>query len=155
MEKIFKVTSDSGIHARPATLLVNTASKFGSDINLEYNGKNVNLKSIMGVMSLGIQQNAEIKITANGDDAGSSTSSYRRNYEKRRIRRIMTLNIQGIAASSGIAIAKAFRLENPEFNIEKKSITNEAAEIARLEAALEKAKTELEAIKDHAFAGRC
>ena len=64
----------------------------------------------------------------------------------------MTLNIQGIAASSGIAIAKAFRLENPEFNIEKKSITNEAAEIARLEAALEKAKTELEAIKDHAFA---
>ena len=31
----------------------------------------------------------------------------------------MTLNIQGIAASSGIAIAKAFRLENPEFNIEK------------------------------------
>ena len=37
----------------------------------------------------------------------------------------MTLNIQGIAASSGIAIAKAFRLENPEFNIEKKSITNE------------------------------
>ena len=58
----------------------------------------------------------------------------------------MTLNIQGIAASSGIAIAKAFRLENPEFNIEKKSITNEAAEIARLDAALEKAKTELEAI---------
>ena len=34
----------------------------------------------------------------------------------------MTLNIQGIAASSGIAIAKAFRLENPEFNIEKKSL---------------------------------
>lgn len=34
----------------------------------------------------------------------------------------------------------------------KKSITNEAAEIARLDAALEKAKTELEAIKDHAFA---
>ncbi|QWG46403.1 phosphoenolpyruvate--protein phosphotransferase [Bacillus mycoides] len=64
----------------------------------------------------------------------------------------MTLNIQGIAASSGIAIAKAFRLENPEFNIEKKSITDEAAEIARLDAALEKAKSELEAIKDHAFA---
>ena len=52
----------------------------------------------------------------------------------------MTLNIQGIGASSGIAIAKAFRLENPEFNIEKKSITNEVAEIARLDAALEKAK---------------
>ncbi|MGR5860878.1 phosphocarrier protein HPr [Bacillus pacificus] len=73
--KIFKVTSDSGIHARPATLLVNTASKFGSDINLEYNGKNVNLKSIMGVMSLGIQQGAEIKITANGDDAAQALAA--------------------------------------------------------------------------------
>ena len=63
----------------------------------------------------------------------------------------MTLNIKGIAASSGIAIAKAFRLENPEFNIEKKTISDEAAEIVRLEAALEKSKSELEAIKNHAF----
>jgi len=68
MEKIFKVTSDSGIHARPATLLVNTASKFGSDINLEYNGKNVNLKSIMGVMSLGVGQGSDVTITVDGAD---------------------------------------------------------------------------------------
>jgi len=69
MEKTFKVTAESGIHARPATLLVNVAGKFNSDINLEYNGKTVNLKSIMGVMSLGIQQGTEIKISANGEDA--------------------------------------------------------------------------------------
>jgi phosphocarrier protein HPr len=36
------------------TFLVQTASKFDSDIQLEYNGKKVNLKSIMGVMSLGV-----------------------------------------------------------------------------------------------------
>lgn len=75
MERIFKVTSDSGIHARPATLLVNTAGKFNSDINLEYTGKTVNLKSIMGVMSLGIQQGAEIKITINGDDAAQALAA--------------------------------------------------------------------------------
>ncbi|MBO9129848.1 phosphocarrier protein HPr [Bacillus sp. 165] len=75
MEKIFKVTADSGIHARPATLLVNTASKFNSDINLEYSGKTVNLKSIMGVMSLGIQQGTEIKITANGEDAAQALAA--------------------------------------------------------------------------------
>ncbi|MBP0724710.1 phosphocarrier protein HPr [Bacillus sp. RG28] len=69
MEKTFKVTAESGIHARPATLLVNVAGKFSSDINLEYNGKTVNLKSIMGVMSLGIQQGSDIKVVANGDDA--------------------------------------------------------------------------------------
>ena len=44
-QKTFTVTADSGIHARPATTLVQAASKFDSDINLEFNGKTVNLKS--------------------------------------------------------------------------------------------------------------
>lgn len=64
----FHIIAETGIHARPATLLVQAASKFGSDINLEYNGKSVNLKSIMGVMSLGVGQNADVTITAEGDD---------------------------------------------------------------------------------------
>ncbi|MCP1450654.1 phosphoenolpyruvate--protein phosphotransferase [Priestia megaterium] len=62
----------------------------------------------------------------------------------------MTKEIQGIAASSGIAIAKAFRLENPELTVEKKSVTEVEAEVARLEAALEKSKSELEIIREHA-----
>ncbi|WML51842.1 phosphocarrier protein HPr [Neobacillus sp. PS3-12] len=74
-EKQFKVISDTGIHARPATLLVQTASRFNSDINLEYKGKKVNLKSIMGVMSLGIGQGAEIKISAEGSDADDAIAS--------------------------------------------------------------------------------
>lgn len=65
----FHVVAETGIHARPATLLVQAASKFNSDINLEYNGKSVNLKSIMGVMSLGVGQGADVTITADGDDA--------------------------------------------------------------------------------------
>jgi len=68
VEKTYTVVDSTGIHARPATLLVQTASKFSSDISLEYKGKKVNLKSIMGVMSLGIGQGAEIKITAEGSD---------------------------------------------------------------------------------------
>ncbi|MFC4320404.1 phosphocarrier protein HPr [Litchfieldia salsa] len=68
-EKTFKVTSESGIHARPATALVQAAGKFNSDINLEFNGRSVNLKSIMGVMSLGIGQGAEIKVIVEGADA--------------------------------------------------------------------------------------
>ncbi|MFP3124361.1 phosphoenolpyruvate--protein phosphotransferase [Ectobacillus funiculus] len=63
----------------------------------------------------------------------------------------MALHIQGIAASNGIAIAKAFRLENPDFTIEKKSVADAAAEVARLEAALETSKGELSAIKDRAL----
>ena len=65
----FHIIAETGIHARPATLLVQAASKFNSDINLEYNGKSVNLKSIMGVLSLGVGQGADVTITADGDDA--------------------------------------------------------------------------------------
>jgi len=64
----FNITAETGIHARPATLLVQSASKFNSDINLEYKGKSVNLKSIMGVMSLGVGKGAEVSITADGAD---------------------------------------------------------------------------------------
>lgn len=67
-QKQFKVIADTGIHARPATLLVQAASKFDSEIHLEYKEKKVNLKSIMGVMSLGIGQGADITISAEGSD---------------------------------------------------------------------------------------
>lgn len=67
-KKEFHIIAETGIHARPATLLVQAASKFGSDINLEYNGKSVNLKSIMGVMLLGVGQGADVTISAEGDD---------------------------------------------------------------------------------------
>ncbi|MCM3785635.1 phosphoenolpyruvate--protein phosphotransferase [Neobacillus mesonae] len=56
-------------------------------------------------------------------------------------------NISGIAASAGIAIARAFILEHPDYSVEKRSITDVDAEIAKLEAALEKSEAELQAIK--------
>ncbi|AST00128.1 phosphoenolpyruvate-protein phosphotransferase [Geobacillus sp. A8] len=59
--------------------------------------------------------------------------------------------IHGIAASSGIAIAKAYRLETPHLAAEKRTVADVEAEIARLEAAVAKAKEELEAIKQHAL----
>ncbi|NSL52411.1 phosphocarrier protein HPr [Calidifontibacillus erzurumensis] len=66
--KNFTITSDSGLHARPSTALVSAVMPFKSDIMLEYKGKQVNLKSIMGVMSLGVPKGATVTITANGDD---------------------------------------------------------------------------------------
>lgn len=75
MEKHFKITADTGIHARPATLLVQNASKFNAEISLEYKGKKVNLKSIMGVMSLGVGKDAEIKISAEGSDEEAALNS--------------------------------------------------------------------------------
>ncbi|CAH0312879.1 phosphocarrier protein HPr [Bacillus sp. ISL-4] len=75
VEKIYSIISDSGIHARPATLLVNMVKPFSSDVILEYKGKQVDLKSILGVMSLGIPQGETIKIIAQGDDAEEALSN--------------------------------------------------------------------------------
>lgn len=67
-ERTVKITDSTGVHARPATTLVNKAGNYASDVTVEYNGKSVNLKSIMGVMSLGIPKDAEITIIAEGAD---------------------------------------------------------------------------------------
>lgn len=64
----FTITADTGVHARPATLLVNKAGQYQSEIEINYNEKKVNLKSIMGVMSLGIPKGAQIEVTATGND---------------------------------------------------------------------------------------
>jgi phosphocarrier protein HPr len=82
VEKQFKVTAETGIHARPATLLVQTASKFDSEIYLEFKDKKVNLKSIMGVMSLGVGQGADIKISAEGSDEVEAVNSLEETLKK-------------------------------------------------------------------------
>jgi len=62
------VKNSTGLHARPATLLVKKASSFKSEISLEYNGKNANVKSLIGVLSLGVTKDAKVSVTATGDD---------------------------------------------------------------------------------------
>ncbi|WP_099974397.1 MULTISPECIES: phosphocarrier protein HPr [Lactobacillaceae] len=74
-KKEYHVIAETGIHARPATMLVQAASKFSSDVNIEFDGKSVNLKSIMGVMSLGVGQGADITITAEGDDEADAIAA--------------------------------------------------------------------------------
>lgn len=58
------VKSSTGLHARPATLLVKKASSFKSDITIEHNGKKANVKSLIGVLSLGVSKNSKITISA-------------------------------------------------------------------------------------------
>ena len=65
---VFTVTDPIGLHARPATYLVNTSTKFDSKINIVYEGKPMDLKSIMGVMALSIPSKATVEIIAEGED---------------------------------------------------------------------------------------
>jgi len=75
VEKNFTVIEKSGIHARPATILVQAATKFKSDVNLVFKGKSVNLKSIIGVMALGIPNGSEITIVTSGPDENEALAT--------------------------------------------------------------------------------
>ncbi|MBZ9687882.1 HPr family phosphocarrier protein [Clostridium estertheticum] len=62
------VSNPKGLHARPATLLVRKAASFKSDIGLEYMGKKANIKSLIGILSLGVGPNNLVNVIANGAD---------------------------------------------------------------------------------------
>jgi phosphotransferase system HPr (HPr) family protein len=65
---IVTITVDIGLHARPAALFVQTAKKLQSDIHVKHGEKEANAKSIMQVLTLGVKQNGELEITADGPD---------------------------------------------------------------------------------------
>ncbi|WP_088069759.1 HPr family phosphocarrier protein [Gottfriedia luciferensis] len=68
VEKKGRVLLETGIQARPAAQFVQVATRFRSEVLLEYKGRQVNVKSIMGVMSLAVPYGEEITITVTGDD---------------------------------------------------------------------------------------
>lgn len=68
MKQKFIIISEYGLHARPATRLVNQSMSYQSEVSLTAFNRTVNLKSIMGVMSLGIYNGEIVEITAEGPD---------------------------------------------------------------------------------------
>ncbi len=68
IEYRYKIVYPNGLHARPATMLVSKANSYASEMVIECDDRRVNLKSIMGVLSLGIPHNKPFKITFSGVD---------------------------------------------------------------------------------------
>lgn len=68
VEKQVEVKLKTGLQARPAALFVQEANRFSADIFLEKDGKKVNAKSIMGLMSLAVGSGVVVNIVADGDD---------------------------------------------------------------------------------------
>ena len=62
------VSNPKGLHARPATLLVRKAASFKSDIGIEFMGKKANIKSLIGILSLGVGSNNTVNVIADGID---------------------------------------------------------------------------------------
>lgn len=63
------IANTSGIDAKMAQKIVQKASDFEADMTLSYEGKEVDLKSILGIMSLAVLEGAAIDIEAKGTDA--------------------------------------------------------------------------------------
>jgi len=63
------VNHEVGLHARPASVFVQTAAKFSSEISVIHGERTANAKSILSVLTLGADKGAEITISAEGDDA--------------------------------------------------------------------------------------
>lgn len=72
MPKIMKeivVKSAQGLHARPAALFVQITSRYNSSVTIRKDNEAVNGKSIMGILTLGVQPGVTIALEIDGDDA--------------------------------------------------------------------------------------
>jgi phosphocarrier protein HPr len=68
------VQNPQGLHMRPADMLVKVAGRYSSNISIERAGQRVDCKSILGILTLGATQGAELLIQADGPDAAEAVS---------------------------------------------------------------------------------
>ncbi len=67
--EVVKVNLAADAEARPVAVLVQKASQFESKVYIQSGDKKINAKSIMGMMSLGLVQDEEVTVSAEGEDA--------------------------------------------------------------------------------------
>lgn len=68
VQKSMEVQLDNGLEARPVAVFVQVASQYESTIYVEVDDKKVNAKSIMGMMSLGLDNGETLTVVADGSD---------------------------------------------------------------------------------------
>jgi len=74
-QKEIQIKLQGGLEARPVAVLVQVASQHNSTIYIESEGKKVNAKSIMGMMSLGLDSGEVVVVTAEGEDEKTAVDS--------------------------------------------------------------------------------
>jgi phosphoenolpyruvate-protein phosphotransferase/dihydroxyacetone kinase phosphotransfer subunit len=164
------VLNPTGLHARPAALFVRTAMRFQSAItvqNVTHNRPPADAKSMMDVASRGTAWHGEhIRIVARGEDATEAIAALRQLVEggfgemeeavtEATLPPLPTLSpeptalpveeqaagqLRGIPASEGIAVAPAFHYRPLTLQVERRTVSDVAAEVARLHEALRQAR---------------
>jgi phosphoenolpyruvate-protein phosphotransferase len=154
------VRNPSGLHARPAAVLVNKARTFSADVRAELGGRSANAKSLVAVLSLGAVARAELRLVARGDDAaravaelieliqgglgedlaalaapgpGLSSASHERDDDR---------HFHGVTAAPGLSMGPAFKLDVLTVEVKERG-EDPKTELARLGQALVLIQTEL------------
>lgn len=157
------IHNPTGLHARPAKVFVNTAKQFDADIRVEYGAKKANAKSMISMLTLGVESGNEIRILVDGADEDAALDALQTavssglgedesvahkpekysNGQQQSTPVTLAANMRkGIPAAPGIAIGPIYRLHHEEIEIEE-SFQGASAEQERLHKAIERARTQL------------
>jgi len=162
------VQNPTGLHARPAKVFVNTAKQFKSDIRVHHGAKKANAKSLISMLTLGVETGASIRIVVNGvdeetaltaletavaDGLGEAEQINQTDPKPTNGQESSTAStipeqdglVRGIAAAPGIAIGPIFQLRRAEVRIEE-TFGGASAEETRLQTAIEQARGQLAAL---------
>lgn len=160
-----KVPNALGLHARPAARLVQTVGRFKASVvlrNLTTNSPAVSAASLNNVATLGARLGHELEFTATGEQAAEALQAIQmlaaQNFgdpleavtsvpaaPRRDVGEARPGVLQGLAASGGIAIGQARRLERPKLTITPQPVSDVQAEVARFYQSIEQARADIEA----------
>ncbi len=83
ISKRLEIKNRLGLHARAAALLVQTVSRFSSEVKFSKEGQVVNGRSIIGLLTLGAAKGSRVRVEAKGNDAEESLKAIEELFEKR------------------------------------------------------------------------
>jgi multiphosphoryl transfer protein len=158
-----KVLSDAGLHARPATFLVDVAKRFESEIRVQHGAKIANAKALASLLKLGVESGGTIRILASGRDARAALAALKEAVEsglgeeeevKEPAAKAIAWTpkpsvraITGVAASPGLAIGRLFQFQANQILV-KDTPRDPDNEKTAFKQALETAREQLGAIHD-------
>ncbi|NEV63246.1 phosphoenolpyruvate--protein phosphotransferase [Thiorhodococcus minor] len=165
------IDSPQGLHARPATALVDIAKGFNATIRVRHGDRAGDAKSLIALLNLGIESGATIRVMAEGPDADAALAALREaieaGLEEEEEAAATTSDlpridwegrsIEGVAASPGLALGPVWQYQRGKIVVAA-TARDPDAELTRLDRAIEAAKRELaelyEEVKSRSGAGK-
>jgi multiphosphoryl transfer protein len=150
-----------GLHARPATFFVEVASRFASDVQVEYGGKLANGKALASLLKLGVEGGSPIRILVRGADEDEALRALRQAVEDGLGETAETevlvetyawtpvsanKVIAGVAASPGLAIGPLHQFKATRIVVTDTTPHDRAAEQQHVQQAVETARQQLDKV---------